>query len=88
MEAVLRKAHPGAVWANLGRQSNPFKEILDTVQALERTAPVLPMLPGVPERRSFDYIRHGTTDLFAALDIATGNWADPRWRCWPARSAG
>ncbi|WP_346078451.1 IS630 family transposase [Actinocorallia cavernae] len=42
------------------------------IQALERTAPVLPMLPGVPERRSFDYIRHGTTDLFAALDIATG----------------
>ncbi len=42
------------------------------IQALERTAPVLPMLPGVPERRSFDYVRHGTTDLFAALDIATG----------------
>jgi transposase/transposase-like protein len=41
-------------------------------QALERTAPVLPMLPGVPERRSFDYERHGTTDLFAALNIATG----------------
>ena len=40
--------------------------------ALERTAPVLPMLPGAPERRSFDYVRHGTTDLFAALDIATG----------------
>jgi hypothetical protein len=42
------------------------------IQALERTAPVLPMLPGAPERRSFDYVRHGTTDLFAALDIATG----------------
>ncbi|MQS13804.1 IS630 family transposase [Streptomyces kaniharaensis] len=42
------------------------------IQALERTAPVLPMLPGVPERRSFDYVRHGTVDLFAALDIATG----------------
>jgi transposase len=42
------------------------------IQALERTAPVLPMLPGVPERRSFDYERHGTTDLFAALNIATG----------------
>ena len=37
------------------------------IQALERTAPVLPMLPGVPERRSFDYVRHGTIDLFAAL---------------------
>ncbi len=41
-------------------------------QALERTAPVLPMMPGVPERRSFDYVRHGTIDLFAALNIATG----------------
>jgi len=42
------------------------------IQALERTAPVLPMMPGVPERRSFDYTRHGTTDLLAALNIATG----------------
>jgi transposase len=42
------------------------------IQALQRTAPVLPMIPGVPERRSFDYDRHGTIDLFAALNIATG----------------
>jgi|SRR5262249_12366020 len=42
------------------------------IQALQRTAPVLPMIPGVPERRSFDYTRHGTIDLFAALTIATG----------------
>ena len=42
------------------------------IQALERTAPELPMIPGVPERRSFDYTRHGTTDLFAALNTATG----------------
>jgi transposase len=42
------------------------------IQALERTAPVLPMLPGTPERRSFDYVRHGTVDLFAALNVATG----------------
>jgi transposase len=42
------------------------------IQALERTAPVLPMVPGTPERRSHDYHRHGTTDLFAALNIATG----------------
>src|SRR5215471_2601784 len=42
------------------------------IQALERTAPVLPMLPGVPERRSHDYVRHGTIDLFAALNTATG----------------
>ncbi|MEU5339629.1 MULTISPECIES: IS630 family transposase [unclassified Streptomyces] len=42
------------------------------IQALERTAPVLPMVPGTPERRSFDYVRHGTVDLFAALNTTTG----------------
>src|SRR5262249_2870902 len=42
------------------------------IQALERTAPVLPMRPGVPERRSFDDDRHGTIGLFAALNTATG----------------
>ncbi|MFD6461070.1 IS630 family transposase [Streptomyces roseolus] len=42
------------------------------IQALQRTAPVLPMIRGVPERRSFHYIRHGTVDLFAALNTATG----------------
>ncbi len=42
------------------------------IQALERTAPVLPMVPGTPERRSHEDHRHGTVDLFAALNIATG----------------
>jgi transposase len=42
------------------------------IQALDRTAPILPMQPGLPERRSHDYVRHGTTTLFAALEIATG----------------
>lgn len=42
------------------------------IQALERAQPVLPMSVGQPERRSHDYVRHGTTDLFAALDVATG----------------
>jgi transposase len=42
------------------------------VQALERTAPILPMAPHLIERRSHDYVRHGTTTLFAALEIATG----------------
>ena len=41
------------------------------IQALDRTQPVLPMLPGMPERRTHDYKRHGTTSLFAALDVAT-----------------
>jgi transposase len=42
------------------------------IQALDRTAPVLPMMPATPGRQTHDYIRHGTTSLFAALDIATG----------------
>ena len=43
------------------------------VQALDRTAPVLPLMPGVAERRTHDYRRHGTTNLYAALDVASGN---------------
>ena len=42
------------------------------IQALDRTQPMLPLAPGIPERRTHDYMRHGTTTLFAALDIATG----------------
>jgi transposase len=42
------------------------------IQALDRTAPVLPMLPGTPARASHDYSRHGTSSLYAALDIASG----------------
>src|SRR3954447_26537106 len=42
------------------------------IQALERTAPTLPVRPGQPEAASFDYVRHGTTTLFAALEVATG----------------
>ena len=43
-----------------------------SVQALDRTAPLLPLRPGQPERRTHDYTRYGTTLLFAALDVATG----------------
>lgn len=42
------------------------------IQALDRTQPILPMRPGLPERRTHDYERHGTTTLFAALDLASG----------------
>ena len=42
------------------------------IQALDRTAPILPMRPGVPEKQTHDYVRHGTTTLFAALEVATG----------------
>jgi hypothetical protein len=42
------------------------------IQALERTAPVLPLMPASPQRRSHDYTRHGTTNLYAALSLASG----------------
>jgi transposase len=42
------------------------------IQALDRSQPILPLRAGQPERRTHDYYRHGTTSLFAALDIATG----------------
>jgi transposase len=42
------------------------------VQALDRTQPLLPLGPGQVERHTHDYVRHGTTSLFAALDVATG----------------
>jgi transposase len=42
------------------------------IQALDRSAPVLPLMPGVPARQSHDYVRSGTTNLYAALDVASG----------------
>ena len=43
------------------------------IQALDRTAPMLPLRPGLPERATHDYVRHGTTTLFAALNVLEGN---------------
>jgi transposase len=43
------------------------------IQALDRSQPVLPMMPGLPERRTHDYLRHGITSLFAAFNIADGS---------------
>jgi transposase len=42
------------------------------IQALNRSEPILPLAPGLPARRTHDYLRHGTTSLFAALDVASG----------------
>jgi len=46
------------------------------IQALDRTAPILPLRPGVPEKQTHDYGRNGTTSLFAALEVATGKVTD------------
>ncbi len=50
------------------------------VQALDRTAPILPLRPGLPEKQTHDYVRHGTATLFAALEVATGRVTDA---CYP-----
>jgi transposase len=50
------------------------------VQALERSQPMLPVAPGLAERRSHDYYRHGTTSLFAALNVTTGHVTDQCYR--------
>jgi transposase len=42
------------------------------IQALDRTQPILPLRPGIPERQTHDYTRHGTTALFAALNVLLG----------------
>ena len=52
------------------------------IQALERTQPLRPLAPGRPERHTHDYTRHGTTTLFAALEVATGRVSD---QCYPRR---
>jgi hypothetical protein len=49
------------------------------IQALNRTQPILPVRPGLPERATHDYQRNGTTSLFAALEVATGTVTD---RCY------
>ena len=54
------------------------------IQALDRTQPLLPMRPGQAARRSHDYKRHGTTSLFAALDVATGQVIG---KCFPRHRA-
>jgi transposase len=50
------------------------------MQALDRSQPVLPMMPGMPERRTHDYVRHGVTSLFAAFDIADGTVISKTYR--------
>jgi transposase len=63
------------VWLNLNPPEAAVVLCVDEksqIQALDRTAPVLPLMPGVAERRTHDYVRNGTTNLYAALDVASG----------------
>ncbi|WP_432505665.1 IS630 family transposase [Kineococcus arenarius] len=52
--------------------SLPLTGAKSQVQALARSQPAFPMMPGMPEKRTHDYVRHGTTSLFAALNVADG----------------
>ena len=56
------------------------------IQALGRSAPILPMQPGLAGRRSHDYVRHGTSTLFAALEISTGKVTAARPSASPVSS--
>jgi len=76
--ASLNQTAVTRIWRAFGLQPHrqeTFKLCVDEksqIQALDRTQPLLPLSFGVAERRSHDYVRHGTTTLFAALDLATG----------------
>lgn len=54
------------------RQRRGWRPHRFQIQALDRTSPVLPLMPGGPERRTHDYVRNGITNLYAALDVASG----------------
>src|SRR5690242_1288660 len=61
----------GCIWRHRRTRSCCVDE-KSQIQALNRTQQTLPMQPGHAEQRSHDYVRHGTTSLFAALEVATG----------------
>ncbi|MGW2216498.1 IS630 family transposase [Nonomuraea sp. NPDC001684] len=69
---LIDKTWSGCIWPRAAHAAVFAVDEKPQIQALQRSAPALPMLPGVPERRSFDHVRHGTVDLFAALNTATG----------------
>ena len=58
------------------------------IQALDRTQPILPLRPGLPERQTHDYQRHGTTTLFAALNVLEGTVPPPSTVAGPVLSTG
>lgn len=54
----------------LALPENALVLAVDEMQAIDRTAPTLPIMPTTPARMTHDYVRHGTTSLFAAFDIS------------------
>ena len=70
----------GCTWTRRTRRWCSRSTRSRQIQALDRTAPILPLRPGLPEKATHDYVRHGTTTLFAALEVATGKVTDA---CYP-----
>jgi transposase len=62
----------GSTWTHLRIPLSSAVDEKSQLQASERSQPILPLLPGVPERQTQDYYRHGTTTLFAALNVLNG----------------
>ena len=63
----------GLYMSPAGERPGPVRGREVEIQALNRTAPCLPMLPTTPARMTHNYVRNGTTSLFAALDLASGS---------------
>ena len=78
-ETGMSQSSVSRIWSAFGLQPHPPDRAVvlcvdekSQIQALDRTQPLLPMGPGVVERKTHDYVRHGTTTLFAALDVEVG----------------
>ncbi len=72
-ETGLSQSSVSRIWRAVGLKPHLVVDEKSQIQALDRTAPCLPILPTTPERRTRDYVRHGTTSLFAAYDLASGS---------------
>src|SRR5664280_2096729 len=68
----LSKSTVGRIWKEFGLKPHLSDGFKSQVQALGRSQPAFPMMPGMPEKRTHDYVRNGTTSLFAAFNTADG----------------
>src|SRR5689334_5760767 len=76
MTLSLKRRQPTLLACTLSRRSTPQSSVVDeksAIQALDRLDPVLPLSPGRAERHGFEYFRHGTLSLYAALNTRTGD---------------
>lgn len=71
-EQVMHRPVPACRTRDLPQAAQDARRTKSQIQALDRSQPVLPIRPGMPERRTHDSVRNGLTTLFAAFDVATG----------------